>query len=144
MSSNAQASQTNLFYARLENMLNPEHQLYKLALQIDWDLFDIQFADYPKQAAWPIAPIRMLTSLVMLKQIYHLQDEWVLKRWEENPYFQFFSGETQFQWRAPLPISDLIHFQQWISEEHLQEIRAQLRPLLNRKKKLGGNLTLGF
>jgi len=40
----------------------------------------------------------------------------LLARWVQNPYWQFFCGESQFQWVMPCDPSDLVHFRHRIGE----------------------------
>ncbi|BBE20565.1 transposase and inactivated derivatives, IS5 family [Aquipluma nitroreducens] len=40
----------------------------------------------------------------------YLSDESIVSKWVENPYYQYFSGETHFQWTMPCDPSDLVHF----------------------------------
>ena len=41
--SQAQNRQDNLFQARLDQQLNPQHPLFRLAQQIDWSYFEREF-----------------------------------------------------------------------------------------------------
>jgi len=43
----------------------------------------------------------LMVSLLIVKQLYNRSDESVVERWVENPYFQFFSGESVFQLNYP-------------------------------------------
>jgi IS5 family transposase len=56
--------------------------------------------------------------------MYGLSDESVVRIWTENPYFQFFSGETVFQWKRPCHPTDLVYFRKRIGEEGLERIMA--------------------
>ena len=57
-----------------------------------------------------------------MKQLYNLSDESVVERWIENPYFQFFSGETPFQWEFPCHSMDLVCLRKRIGEEGVKKI----------------------
>ena len=46
----------------------------------------------------------------------NLGDETVVAQWVQNPYWQFFCGEEQFQWSLPCDPSDLVHFRNRIGE----------------------------
>jgi len=48
----------------------------------------------------------------------------VVEAWRENPYWQYFCGETQMQWGAPCEPSDLVHFRHRIGEAGMQLILA--------------------
>ena len=54
--------------------------------------------------------VRLIVSLLILKRLYNLGDETVVEEWVHNPYMQYFSGETEFQWDVPCEPSDLVHF----------------------------------
>lgn len=116
------SSQLSLIHQRLEDLLNPTHPLCKLAEKIPWDVFDNTFADHYAAAGRPAKSIRLMVSLLILKQLYNLSDESVVERWIENPYFQFFSGETVFQWEFPCHPTDLVYFRKRIGEEGVQKI----------------------
>jgi IS5 family transposase len=89
-------SQLNLLPQRLEDLLDAKHPLCKLTKRIPWDEIENQFADLYHDSGRPAKPIRLMVSLLILKQLYNLSDESIVERWVENPYFQFFSGETVF------------------------------------------------
>ena len=63
-----------------------------------------------------------MVSLLLLKQIYNLGDETVVSAWVHNPYWQYFSGFTTFQWNFPIEPTDLVHFRKRIGEEGLEKI----------------------
>jgi IS5 family transposase len=63
-----------------------------------------------------------MLSLLILKQLYNLSDETIVERWVENPYFQFFSGESVFQWNFPCHSTDLVYFRKRIGEEGVEKI----------------------
>jgi len=63
-----------------------------------------------------------MVSLLILKQLYNLSDESMVERWVENPYFQFFSGDTVFQWSFSCYPMDLVYFRKRIGEEGVKKI----------------------
>ena len=83
-------------------MLNQRHALYKLAGQIDWNVAEAQFGNLYSEEGRPGITIRLIVGLHYLKHTYHLTNEEVVAHWAENPYWQYFCGETYFQ--HPLPI----------------------------------------
>ncbi|MFC0269832.1 transposase, partial [Kushneria aurantia] len=60
--------------------------------------------------------------LQMLKHLYGLSDREVLDRWVENPYWQFFCGETLFRHRLPMDETTMLRFRQRIGEEGARQI----------------------
>nr|WP_281167050.1 transposase [Oceanospirillum beijerinckii] len=45
--------------------------------------------------------IRLMTGLLMLKQLYDLSDEAIVEQWQMIPYYQAFCGATLFQTTPP-------------------------------------------
>jgi IS5 family transposase len=129
------SSQLSLIHQRLEDLLNPTHPLYKLAEKMPWDVFDHAFADRYAAAGRPAKSIRLMVSLLILRQLSKLSDESVVGRWVENPSFQFFSGETSFQWEFPCHPTDFVYFRKRIGGEGVKKIFQVSIELHGRKAK---------
>jgi len=114
--------QQNLFLPSLKVMLNPKNPLYKLSETIDWSLFDKEFKKYYMNIGRPSIPIRLMASLLILKQIYSLSDEKIIEEWIQNPYYQYFSGEEVFQWKPPCALSELPRFRNRIGAKGVEFI----------------------
>lgn len=121
-SSSQNHHQKSFLYQGLAEMLNPEEPLYQLAEKIDWKEIEKEFEKYYINFGRPAKPVRLMVSLLMLKQMYNLGDETVVERWVQNPYFQYFSGERDFQWKFPVEPSDLVHFRKRIGAEGVEKI----------------------
>ena len=115
-------SQLSLLPQRLEDLVNPRHPLYKLSKKMPWAEIDKHFSDLYHHSGRPAKPVRLMVSLLILKQLYNLSDEAIVERWVENPYYQFFSGETLFQWEFPCHPTDLVYFRKRIGEEGMEKI----------------------
>jgi IS5 family transposase len=115
-------SQLNLLPQRLEDLVNPRHPLYRLSKRIPWDDLEKHFSDLYHHSGRPAKPVRLMVSLLILKQLYNLSDESIVERWVENPYYQFFSGERMFQWVFPCHPTDLVYFRKRIGEEGVEKI----------------------
>lgn len=114
--------QFNLLQANLRYMLNPKEPLYQLADTIDWDYFEREFSGYYIDFGRPAKPIRLMVSLLILKQLYSVSDDEVVEAWTQNPYWQYFSGMDVFQWKMPCVSSDLTHFRNRIGSEGAEKI----------------------
>ncbi len=106
----------------LLEMLNPKEPLYKLAQEIDWKGIEAELSPLYSEIGRPAKPIRLLVGLHLLKHMYDLGDETVVSAWIQNPYYQFFTGETVFQWKVPLEPSDMVHFRKRIGEKGVERI----------------------
>lgn len=117
-------AQKHLFLPGLLDFINPRHELCLLAAKIDWHGFESDFAPLYSDKGCPAKPVRLMVGLLILKQLYDLGDETVMSEWVANPYFQFFCGETVFQWKFPCDPSDLVHFRHRIGEAGVEKILA--------------------
>ncbi len=114
--------QKHLFLPNLRDFINPKHELCLLAEAINWEEFEADFAPLYSKTGQPAKPVRLMVGLLILKQVNNLADETVVQEWVSNPYFQYFCGETLFQWKFPCDPSDLVHFRHRIGEKGVEKI----------------------
>ena len=112
--------QIELFRASLQQILNPKHPLILLAKLVPWNLLEKEFAKRYANTGAPSHPIRLMSGLLLLQRVYNLSDERLTALWQENPYFQFFCGKTNFQWQQPCAASDLVHFRKRLGKEGIE------------------------
>lgn len=115
-------NQMNLFRPILKEIVNPRHELIILAHRIDWQMFEKDFSSLYSHTGQPGVPIRTMVGLLLLKRIYNLGDETVMDQWLQNPYYQYFCGESEFQWDYPCDPSDLVHFRKRIGKDGAEKI----------------------
>lgn len=115
-------NQKNLFRPVLKEIINPNHDLIVLSNRIDWKEFENSFSELYSHTGQPGVPIRTMVGLLLLKRIYNLGDETVMEQWVQNPYFQYFCGEAEFQWEYPCDPSDMVHFRKRIGKEGAEKI----------------------
>lgn len=121
-----EARPDDLFRSSLENILDPRHELLKLAELIDWSRFDDAFGThYHDRKGRHGAPTRLMTGLHLLKYMKGLSDEETCATWLENPYFQAFCGETYFQHKLPIDRSLMTRWRQRIGAEDLETLLAE-------------------
>jgi len=118
-------SSSELFRQPLIEMLNPKHPLVKLADVIDWPTIERSFgAHFASTRGRPALPPRLVAGLLYLQHAYDCSDEAVVNTWIENPYFQYFTGETYFQTELPIDPSSLTRWRQRIGEEGVETMLA--------------------
>lgn len=111
------------FYSTFEEQLDHKHPLYILAQQIHWQEFENAFAKhYSQTMGAPAKPIRLMVSLLILKQLRNLSDESVVEQWSENVFYQHFSGEQFYASRPPCVATELVEFRKRIGEEGVELI----------------------
>jgi len=115
-----ESGQNDLFKARLDQIVDPDHALVKLSRTIDWRFLEERFgAVYDDDPGRPPLPTRLMAGLSILKHMHDLSDEALCDRWVENPYFQLFCGEEFFQHRLVFDRSSLTRWRQRMGEEKL-------------------------
>src|SRR6266849_4254495 len=118
-----EGGEQDLFRSRLDQVINMDHALVKLARTIDWRFLEEKFgAVYADGSGRPPLPTRLMAGLAILKHSYNLSDEMVCELWIENPYYQYFCGEEFFQHRLPLDRSSMTNWRQRMGEERLQAL----------------------
>lgn len=102
-----ESGQADLLRSRLDQTLNMDHALVKLARSIDRRFIEQRFgAVYDDDPSRPPLPTPLVAGLAILKSMHNLSDE-LCERWLENPYYQLFCGEEFFQHRLPVDRSSL-------------------------------------
>jgi IS5 family transposase len=118
--------QDDLLRPRLIDMIDGRHELVKLAVLIDWEVFEREWAGFfPSGRGRPATEPRLVAGLLYLQHAYRLSDEAVVARWVENPYYQHFTGEVFFQHRPPIDPSSLTRWRGRIGEEGVEWLLTQ-------------------
>ena len=129
------SSADDLFRARLEAILDGRHELVRLANLIDWQRFETAFGSlYVEHKGRPGLPTRLMVGLHLLQHAKGLSDEAVCALWLENPYMQFFCGETHFQHKLPLERSSMSRWRGRIGADKLEELLAETLAAARRTK----------
>ncbi len=111
------------FFITLEDQLNHNHSLFQLAKTIQWQVFEEAFAKhYSATMGAPAKPIRLMVSLLILKQLRNLSDESIVEQWSENSYYQYFGGEQIFRPEQPCVATELVEFRKRIGTDGIELI----------------------
>ena len=121
----AEDGDEDLFRSRLANILDPRHELLRLAALTDWAALDAAFGPLYAETGRPGLPTRLMAGLHLLKHAKGLSDEQVCAQWVENPYFQAFCGEVWFRHRLPLDRSSLTRWRHRVGPERLEALLAE-------------------
>jgi len=135
----------DLFRNRLDNMLNHRHELYRLADLIDWSVFDSEFGVlYCPDNGCPAKATRLMVGLQYLKHVHAMSDEAVVRRWVENPYWQYFCGATYFEHQLPIDPSSMTRFRKRIGESGCELILQATVAAGLKSKTIGGEFSNRF
>lgn len=115
-----ESGEQDLFRSRLDQIINMEHELVKLARTISWHFIEERCGQaYSDGPGMPPLPTRLMAGLAILKHTFDLSDEELCARWVENPYFQHFCGEEFFCHELPFDRSSMTRWRQRMGEERI-------------------------
>jgi IS5 family transposase len=115
--------QLDAFKTPLVHFIEMGHELVALSQKINWDNLEKDLSQYYcADNGRPSIPIRKISGIVILKRIFNESDESVLDRWVENPYWQYFCGETYFNHELPFDRTELIKFRKRIGDKGAEQI----------------------
>ena len=140
-------STPDFFRSRLDAMIDLKHPLAVLATRLPWaeieaalapkmarqvlptrrvrgqDLlggFEVEFGGGLSPAGRPRLPIRLMASLLYLKNSFNLSDEELVERWAENVQWQFFSGMDYYEPRLPCDATQIGRFRRLLGEDGIE------------------------
>ena len=129
------ADSRDFFRQPLVDMINPKHPLVSLAAVIDWDEIEQSFgAHFASSVGRPALSPRLVAGLLYLQHAYDCSDEAIINTWVENPYVQYFTGETYFQTEVPIDSSSLTRWRKRIGEEGVE---TMLMATINAARQIG-------
>jgi IS5 family transposase len=117
--------QANLFSfsMRLDQLCDRSNELYVMADKIDWTIFENSFgAMYCEDNGRTAKPIRLMVGLHILKAIFGESDEGVVEKWVQNPYWQYFCGETEFQHNLPIDFTLMGKWRKRVKKDGFEKI----------------------
>ena len=113
----------DLFRSRLDQIINMNHELVKLAKALSWSFLETKCGEvYSEGPGMPPLPTRLIAGLAILKHTFDLSDEELCARWVENPYFQYFCGEEFFCHALPFDRSSMTRWRQRMGEERIASL----------------------
>ena len=105
----------------LKKMLDLSHPLCRLGDAINWKKMEKHFATDSSYGRRP-KETRLIVGLYYLKCAFNLSDEVLLECWLENPYWQYFCGETEFQRKLPLDRTTMIKWRRELDSKKFDKL----------------------
>ena len=108
---------------KLADILDKKHALYQLADRLNWDYLIGELGQYYCDGPGrPEIPIRIIAGLHYLKYLDNESDESTVKKFCENPYWQYFCGLETFQHKLPCHPTTLVKWRQRIGEKGVEKL----------------------
>ncbi|WP_029527815.1 IS5 family transposase [Polaromonas glacialis] len=120
------AAQTDeLARPRLDEQLKMSHPLIRLTNLMNWEQIERSLgAHFASNRGRPALRPRLVAGLLYLQHANDASDEAVVATWLENPYWQYFCGETYLQTELPIDPSSLSRWRKRIGEEGVETLLA--------------------
>ena len=116
----------SLFGFDLEKLCDARHPLVQLANHVDWAAFDAAFGPlYCQNNGRPGKRTRLMVGLHYLKSMYNESDEGLVAKWIENPYWQHFCGEIEFQHEFPIEPTSLGKWRKRVESSGCEQLLAE-------------------
>ena len=139
----------DFFRSRLDAMIDLKHPLAVLSTRLPWAAieaavtpklahqvlpakrrsgegllgsFDVEFGGGVSPAGRPGLPVRLMASLLYLKNSFNLSDEELVERWAENVVWQFFSGMDYYEPRLPCDATQIGRFRRLLGEDGIEQL----------------------
>lgn len=126
-----------IFKVRLESIINKAHPLVKLADVINWQELEEELSKkYTEKMGAPAKEIRLMVGLQYLKYMYNESDEMIVRKFVENPYYQYFCGNEYFEHNLPINSSSMTRFRKRMGKESIEEMFKEIVKSANRSKQL--------
>lgn len=127
--------QQELFRSRLENLVDHNHALIILADKVNWEFFDEKFgSDFSDDTGRPALRTRLMVGLQYLKYLYSESDENVVKRFLENPYWQYFCGNEYFEHEFPCHPTSIVKWRKRLGVKGAEKMLLETIELAKREK----------
>ena len=139
----------DFFRSRLDQMIDLKHPLAVLATRLPWSAIEAavapklahqakpakrvagedlagafagEFGGGISPAGRPRLPVRLMASLLYLKNSFNLSDEELVERWAENVVWQFFSGMDYYEPRLPCDATQIGRFRRLLGEDGIEQL----------------------
>lgn len=132
-----EAKTLEIFKVRLEEIINKAHPLVKLSEAINWKEMEEKLSKkYSEKMGAPAKEIRMMVGLQYLKYMNNESDEMIVRKFVENPYYQYFCGNEYFEHSLPINSSSMTRFRGRMGKESIEEMFKEIVKSARRSRQL--------
>jgi hypothetical protein len=125
--------------------LAEDNRWVKMAQLIPWLEFESDYAEnFPTEMGAPAKSFRMALGALIIKEKLGISDIETVEQNRENPYLQYFIGQSIYSNEPPFDPSLLVHFRQRISANLIKKVNERVvnkiretNPIRLKKKGFG-------
>jgi hypothetical protein len=115
------------FELAFEGKLSQDNRWVIMANLIPWDEFEEEYAkNFSIDMGAPALPFRVALGSLIIKEKLGTSDRETVEQIKENPYLQYFIGESQYSNNVPFDASVLVRFRERINANLVNEINERM------------------
>ncbi len=114
---------------KLESLVNPNHELVRFSRDFPWVSLK-ELAPVALQHGFRNSDLRTIFSLVVLSAYSSKDLDQTMLHWTENPYWQYLSGMTEFEWNPPVTRKEIDYVMEIIGEQSRRKVLNAFTRLL--------------
>jgi hypothetical protein len=115
------------FALPVEGKLAADNRWVILAQLIPWAEFESEYAqNFEAEAGPPAKSFRLALGALIIKEKLGISDRETVEQIRENPYLQYFIGQSSYSNEIPFDSSLLVHFRQRISAELVNKVNREV------------------
>jgi hypothetical protein len=115
------------FELPFEGKLSQDNRWVMMANLIPWDEFEEEYAkNFAEDIGAPALPFRMALGSLIIKERLGISDRETVEQIKENPYLQYFIGQTYYSNEAPYDASLMVRFRERINVNLVNQINPRM------------------
>ena len=115
------------FELPFEGKLSPDNRWVIMAKLVPWDEFEEEYAKkFARDMGAPALPFRVALGSLIIKEKLGISDRETVEQIKENPYLQYFIGQTHYSSEAPYDPSRLTRFRERITVSIVNQINERM------------------
>ena len=115
------------FELPFEGKLSQDNRWVIMANLIPWEEFEEEYAkNFDSDMGAPALPFRMALGSLIIKERLGISDRETVEQIKENPYLQYFIGQTFYSNEAPYDASLLVRFRERINVNIVNQINQRM------------------
>ncbi len=115
------------FELPFEGKLSQDNRWVIMANLIPWDEFEEEYAkNFSIDMGAPALPFRVALGSLIIKEKLGTSDRETVEQLKENPYLQYFIGQTHYSNEVPFDASLLVRFRERINVDLVNQINERM------------------
>jgi hypothetical protein len=115
------------FELPFEGKLSQDNRWVIMAKLIPWDEFEQEYAkNFSSDMGAPALPFRVALGSLIIKEKLGTSDRETVEQIKENPYLQYFIGQTHYSNEVPFDASLLVRFRERINVKLVNQINERM------------------